>query len=109
MRRAWRVLAAAYGTELGHVERLYLAGGFARHIDVEAACRIGLIPDLPRDRIVKLGNAALLGASMALLSRRRRAAIERTCIGWSWCGSRRIPDSSTSSCRGASSCRSGPC
>jgi uncharacterized 2Fe-2S/4Fe-4S cluster protein (DUF4445 family) len=73
-----RVLAAVYGTELGHIERLYLAGGFARHIDVDAACRIGLIPDLPRDRIVKLGNAALLGASMALLSRRRRAAIERT-------------------------------
>ena len=72
-----RVLADVYGTTLERIDRLYLAGGFARHIDVDAACRIGLIPDLPRDRIVKVGNAALRGASMALLSRRARAELER--------------------------------
>lgn len=72
-----RVLADVLGTGFDRIERLYLAGGFARHIDVDAACRIGLIPDLPRERIVKVGNAALLGASMALLSRRRRVEIER--------------------------------
>ena len=71
-----RVLADVYGTDLDRIDRLYLAGGFARHLDVDAACRIGLIPDLPRDRIVKVGNAALLGASMALLSHRRRACLE---------------------------------
>ena len=71
-----RVLADVYGTDLDRIDRLYLAGGFARHLDVDAACRIGLIPDLPRDRIVKVGNAALLGASMALLSRRRRSDLE---------------------------------
>lgn len=72
-----RVLAHVYGAGLDRIERLYLAGGFARHVDVEAACRIGLIPDLPRDRIVKVGNAALHGASLALLSARRRAALEQ--------------------------------
>lgn len=71
-----RVLADVYGADLDRIDRLYLAGGFARHLDVDAACRIGLIPDLPRDRIVKVGNAALLGASMALLSRRRRSDLE---------------------------------
>ena len=71
-----RILAEAYGIDLGQVERLYLAGGFARHIDVEAASRIGLVPDLPRERIVKVGNAALEGASIALLSRRRRSELE---------------------------------
>ena len=71
-----RVLADVYGTDLDRIDRLYLAGGFARHLDVDAACRIGLIPDLPRDRIVKVGNAALLGASMVLLSRRRRSDLE---------------------------------
>lgn len=72
-----RVLADVYGTRLDRIERLYLAGGFARHLDVDAACRIGLIPDLPRDRIAKVGNAALLGAAMALLSRSRRTEIEQ--------------------------------
>jgi uncharacterized 2Fe-2S/4Fe-4S cluster protein (DUF4445 family) len=71
-----RVLAETYGVPLQRIERLYLAGGFARHIDVAAARRIGLVPDLPDDRIVKVGNAALLGASMALLSRSRRAELE---------------------------------
>jgi uncharacterized 2Fe-2S/4Fe-4S cluster protein (DUF4445 family) len=71
-----RVLADEYGVDLDRVDRLYLAGGFARHLDVDAACRIGLIPDLPRERIVKVGNAALAGASIALLSRRRREELE---------------------------------
>jgi uncharacterized 2Fe-2S/4Fe-4S cluster protein (DUF4445 family) len=71
-----RVLLDIYGIPLERVDRLYLAGGFARHLDVDAACRIGLVPDLPRERIVKVGNAALLGASIALLSKRRRADLE---------------------------------
>ncbi len=71
-----RVLADVYGVGLDRIDKLYLAGGFARHIDVDAACRIGLIPDLPRERIVKVGNAALAGASMVLLSRRHRAHLE---------------------------------
>jgi len=71
-----RVLASAYGIELHQIERLYLAGGFSRHLDVEAACRIGLIPDLPRDRIIKVGNAALQGAAIALLSKSRRQMLE---------------------------------
>jgi uncharacterized 2Fe-2S/4Fe-4S cluster protein (DUF4445 family) len=71
-----RVLAEVYGVGLDRIDRVYLAGGFARHIDVDAACRIGLIPDVPRDRIAKVGNASLAGASVALLSRRRREALE---------------------------------
>lgn len=71
-----RVLADVYGIPLHRIERLYLAGGFSRHLDVDAACRVGLVPDLPRDRIVKVGNAALEGAAIALLSQTRRKALE---------------------------------
>jgi uncharacterized 2Fe-2S/4Fe-4S cluster protein (DUF4445 family) len=71
-----RILVETYGLDLARLDRLYLAGGFARHLDVEAARRIGLIPDLPDERVVKVGNAALLGASMVLLSRSRRQALE---------------------------------
>ncbi len=41
-----------------------------------AARRIGLIPDLPDEKIVKVGNAAIEGATIALLSRSRRAELE---------------------------------
>lgn len=70
-----RVLVDTYG--LNRIDRLYLAGGFSRHLDVDAACRIGLVPDLPRDRIVKVGNAALEGATIALLSVSRRKELEQ--------------------------------
>jgi uncharacterized 2Fe-2S/4Fe-4S cluster protein (DUF4445 family) len=71
-----KVLAESYGISLQQIDRLYLAGGFSRHLDVDAACRIGLVPDLPRERIQKIGNAALQGAAMALLSKTRRQQLE---------------------------------
>ena len=56
--------------------RHYLAGGFGRNLDVASARRIGLIPNLPDAKIRQVGNAAIEGASMALLSRARRAELE---------------------------------
>lgn len=70
------VVAETYGIALDQIDCLYLAGGFSRHLDVDAACRIGLVPDIPRDRIVKIGNASLQGAAMALLSRTARKRLE---------------------------------
>ena len=72
-----RVLAESYGVEISAIKKLYLAGGFSRHLDVEASCRIGLIPDLPRNRIVKVGNASLQGAAIVLLSRAERSRLEQ--------------------------------
>lgn len=71
-----KALADSYGIPLERIDRLYLAGGFSRHLDVDAACRIGLVPDLPRERIQKIGNAALQGAAMTLLSKTRRKELE---------------------------------
>lgn len=71
-----RVLADVYGISLQGIHRLYLAGGFSRHLDIDAARRVGLIPDLPADRVVKVGNASLEGAALALLSKSRREALE---------------------------------
>ncbi len=71
-----RVLAENYGVPLDQIHTLYLAGGFSRHLDVDAACRIGLVPDIPRERIQKIGNAALHGASITLLSRTKRNELE---------------------------------
>jgi uncharacterized 2Fe-2S/4Fe-4S cluster protein (DUF4445 family) len=70
------VVAGNYGIEFDDVEVFYLAGGFGRRLRVEAAKRIGLIPNLPESRIVQAGNAAIEGASIALLSRRKRRELE---------------------------------
>jgi len=58
------------------IQRLYLAGAFANHIDVRNAIEIGFLAPVPEDRIVKSGNASLAGARQMLLSRRKRLQIE---------------------------------
>ncbi|HXB73945.1 MAG TPA: ASKHA domain-containing protein [Candidatus Acidoferrales bacterium] len=70
------VVAANYGVEFDGLDVFYLAGGFGRHLNVEASRRIGLIPNLPDSKIVQVGNAAIEGASMALLSVSKRRELE---------------------------------
>ena len=65
-----------YGIRFGDVEVFYLAGGFGRRLDVDAAIRIGLIPAIPKSRIVQVGNAAIEGATIALVSESKRREME---------------------------------
>ena len=74
-------VAKAYGITLGQLDRFYLAGGFGRHLDLAASRRIGLIPDLPDGKIVQIGNAAIEGACLALLSVSRRRQLEELVKG----------------------------
>jgi uncharacterized 2Fe-2S/4Fe-4S cluster protein (DUF4445 family) len=65
-----------YGIRYQDVETFYLAGGFGRHLNVESSKGIGLIPNIPAERIVQVGNASVEGACIALLSRSKRAELE---------------------------------
>ncbi|HVO77729.1 MAG TPA: ASKHA domain-containing protein [Methanomassiliicoccales archaeon] len=67
------VLLRTLERRIDQVQRVYIAGGFGNYVDVENAILIGLLPDLPRDRFVFIGNGALAGASLALLSGKKRA------------------------------------
>ena len=71
-----QVVFANYGIDFRDIEVFYLAGGFGRHIDAAAAASIGLIPEMPAGRVVHAGNAAIEGASLALLNRARRQELE---------------------------------
>ena len=44
------------------VGQVYLAGGFGYYLDVEAAFRIGLLPEYLRGRVKAVGNTSLMGA-----------------------------------------------
>ena len=54
------------------VEEVMMCGGFGNYINIESAVRIRLIPNLPLKKITYSGNAALMGAQMALLSETER-------------------------------------
>ena len=71
------IVLRRYGALPASVEHLYLAGGFANYVDVKNAVEVGFIANLPQDRIVKVGNAALEGATILLRSREMRAEVEK--------------------------------
>ena len=69
-----------YGLPVEEISRLYLAGGFANYLNVANAVGIGFIADFPPERVARVGNAALEGATVMLLSeelRRRAEALAR--------------------------------
>jgi len=61
-----------------HVDRIRLAGAFGSHISVTHAMVLGLIPDCAIDQVSSAGNAAAMGARLALLDHESRAEIEQT-------------------------------
>jgi uncharacterized 2Fe-2S/4Fe-4S cluster protein (DUF4445 family) len=70
------VVFSTYGIDFEGIDVFYLAGGFGRHLNVEASKRIGLIPRLDSEKIVQAGNVAIEGATIALLSQRKRQELE---------------------------------
>ncbi len=49
------------------IERVVIAGGFGRSLNIDNAIAIGMLPDLPRERFSYIGNGSLKGAALALL------------------------------------------
>jgi uncharacterized 2Fe-2S/4Fe-4S cluster protein (DUF4445 family) len=55
------------------IDRVLLAGAFGNYIRPSSAIRIGLLPNVPLDRIRSVGNAAATGAEILLISEESRA------------------------------------
>ena len=60
------------------VDRVVLAGAFGAHISSKHAMVLGMIPDVPLDKVQSAGNAAGTGARIALCDISSRGAIELT-------------------------------
>ncbi|MCX8189414.1 MAG: ASKHA domain-containing protein [Nitrososphaeria archaeon] len=63
-------------SRLGNIEvldlhKLFVAGAFGTYVDPFYAIIIGLLPDIPRERFIQIGNGSGAGASMLLLSRKK--------------------------------------
>ena len=50
------------------IDQLLIAGGFGNYLDGKKAVLLGMIPDIPVERIHFVGNTSLIGAKMSLLS-----------------------------------------
>lgn len=58
------------------VDRVVLAGAFGAHISAKHALVLGMIPDVPLDKVQSAGNAAGTGARIALCNVKARTKIE---------------------------------
>jgi uncharacterized 2Fe-2S/4Fe-4S cluster protein (DUF4445 family) len=56
------------GMDFSMVDRIIIAGGFGQYLDIDKAVTIGLLPDIDRSKFTYVGNSAIIGAYMALLS-----------------------------------------
>lgn len=73
---ACALLLKNVGLNFQSIDSVYIAGGFGRHLNVENAVRIGLLPDLDRKKFQYMGNSSLLGALLVLLSETNRKKVE---------------------------------
>jgi uncharacterized 2Fe-2S/4Fe-4S cluster protein (DUF4445 family) len=75
------ILMKERGVEAKDLRKVLIAGAFGSHINKTSARVIGLIPDVNASRISFIGNSALAGAEIALMSVRQRAIAERVAEG----------------------------
>jgi len=58
------------------IARIYFSGAFGNYINKDHAITIGLIPEIPVERVTTIGNGAIAGANIALLNRRKKRVID---------------------------------
>lgn len=69
MHTGCEVLIQKKGIGEKDIDHAYIAGAFGNYLNPGNAKTIGLIPDIPTEKITFAGNTALAGAKMALTSR----------------------------------------
>ena len=81
---AIRVLMESTQTKPEDLEVIYLAGGFGNFLNVRQAVTIGMLPDVPEEKIQFVGNTSIAGAKTVLLSRKALEAAEKIAKGMTY-------------------------
>lgn len=74
MRAGIELLLEKCGRKMEEIDAVIIAGAFGSYIDVASAIAIGMLPALPLERFRQVGNAAGMGAKLALISQVEREA-----------------------------------
>lgn len=75
-----KILLESVGLGFHDLEQLIIAGGFGRHLDLEKAIFIGLLPEIDVSKIIFVGNGSLLGARLLSFSRNLLKETERIAL-----------------------------
>ncbi|MDD4923701.1 MAG: ASKHA domain-containing protein [Dehalococcoidales bacterium] len=69
MYAGYQTLLQSVDKKFINLEQVIIAGTFGNNINIENAITIGLLPDIPRNRFLFVGNGSLLGARLSAFSR----------------------------------------
>jgi uncharacterized 2Fe-2S/4Fe-4S cluster protein (DUF4445 family) len=72
IRTGIQTLLEANNCSEDHIAQIIVAGAFGTYIDIASAINIGMLPLVPPDKVLQVGNAAGMGAKLALISLRKR-------------------------------------
>jgi len=86
------MLLEEFGATAADLEEVLLAGAFGNFIRPDRALAIGLIPNVPREKVKFVGNAAGVGARMLLVNRDLRSVAEDVARGTEHIELSRRPD-----------------
>lgn len=71
-----KTLLSEVGFSIDSIEKVYVAGGFGNYINIDKAILIGMLPDIPKERFIFMGNTSITGAYLCLLSDELRKEVE---------------------------------
>lgn len=77
IRAGINILLEDAGLTEQQLDQIIIAGAFGNYINLQSAIAIGMLPDLPLERFAQIGNAAGIGAKLALVSHPHRAAAQQ--------------------------------
>jgi uncharacterized 2Fe-2S/4Fe-4S cluster protein (DUF4445 family) len=75
-----KVLLASVGVSFKDLDQVIIAGGFGRHLDLEKAIFIGLLPEIEIEKFIFVGNGSLLGARLLSFSKNLLKEAERIAL-----------------------------
>jgi uncharacterized 2Fe-2S/4Fe-4S cluster protein (DUF4445 family) len=81
---AIRVLMDSTQTKTEDIDAIYIAGGFGNFLNVRQAVTIGMLPDVPLEKIQFVGNTSIAGAKTVLLSRKALETAEQIAEGMTY-------------------------
>ena len=64
----YQTLVRSVGSRMESIDEVVIAGTFGNRLNIENAVTIGLLPDLPREKFIFIGNGSLLGARLISFS-----------------------------------------
>ena len=74
---AIRVLMNSTQTKVEDIDAIYIAGGFGNFMNIQQAVTVGMLPDVPIEKIQFVGNTSIAGAKTVLMSRKALETAEK--------------------------------